>query len=307
MNNVILTKVEYFKNVKDYKFTHKLTPEQKEEIINKLTENLKEFKLINLNNIDEKTHALLTQNSLIYPNINNILFDSKSNVCINLFGGEHLNIVGTTIGYNEECFARVKAVADKLNSKISFAYNDEYGYLMSDLNKVGAGLRVECFIALDAIKALGKIEQVKQNVKKLGCILQETNIASVYSLSTMCNLGLSEQEIFDDISKTIAKLQELEVESCKMLQVSNEDELIDKTLRSLAILKSAYVMNYEELQRLTINLMLGNNLKITDVKEKTMNSLVYLSLEKHGEFLSQTDLKNLAQRTKEILKGEENV
>ena len=36
MNSVVTTKVTFYRNIKDYKFSHKLNDEQKQEIINKV-------------------------------------------------------------------------------------------------------------------------------------------------------------------------------------------------------------------------------------------------------------------------------
>ena len=194
-----------------------------------------------------------------------------------------------------------------LSSKISFAFSDEYGYLMSDLNKIGCGLMLESVIMLSAITKINKIEQVKQNIAKLGYILKETKYPAVYVLSTKCNLGISEKKICEDFENTLRKLQELEIESVKMVDATNHDEMLDKVSRSVAIINSAHMLTYEELYNILVNLRMGLNLGMVNIEFETLNKLQSLVTNKLNDIVSQSEMKELAQKTKEILKGDKNV
>ena len=55
MNSLILNKTVFYRNLKDYKFSHKLSAEQKQEIVNKLTAVLgTDYSLLTLKNLDSK-------------------------------------------------------------------------------------------------------------------------------------------------------------------------------------------------------------------------------------------------------------
>lgn len=308
MNNVIHTKVSIFRNLKDYKFSEKLTIEQKQEIVEKLKTALKtKMSLLNINNADENVKKYLIDNGLLSGNTQNLFVSKNESVAINLFNVEHVNIISTTEGFDKNAILKATELANFLSNKISFAFSDEFGYLMADLNKIGSGLKIECNIALSAIKSINKIEQIKQNVSKLGYSLKETKFPAIYTLSTTCNLGISEKKIFEDFETTISKLQELELESLKMLDVQNHDEIVDKTNRSIAILNSAYLMTHEELYNLLVNIRMGLNLGLVNIDIKTLNKLQKLANSKTKEYISQTELKIIAEQVKEILKGEKDV
>ncbi len=308
MNNVIHTKVSIFRNVKDYKFSDKLTIEQKQEIVESLQTALKtKMSLLNINNADENVKKYLIDNGLLNGNIQNIFVSKKDNVSINLFNGEHLIILSTTDGFDKNAVLKATEIANFLANKISFAFSDEYGYLMADLTKIGSGLKIESNIVLSAIKSINKIEQIKHNLSKLGYSLKETKFPSIYSLSTTCNLGISEKKIYEDFETTITKLQDLEIESLKMLDVEKHDEIVDKTNRSIALLNSAYLMTHEELYNLIVNVRIGLNLGLINIDIKTLNKLQKLAMSKTKEYISQSELKILAEQVKEILKGENNV
>lgn len=305
MNNVISTKVNIFRNVKDYKFVPKLSVEHKEEIIQKLNTVFKDkLSLVNVPSADANVIKYLKTNALIGNQTANVFLSKKENLCVRMFENEHINIVSTCDGYNKDVFKNAKEIADLLSSKINLSFNDEYGYLMSDVSKVGTGIQLQCQICLNSLKELNKIEQVKQNIRQLGFTLKEVNPNCIYTLSTICNLGYSEKEIFEEFDKMVSKLQDLEVESAKMLDVTNHDVIMDRTLRSVAIAESAYLMTYDELDKLLINLRTGINLGIIDLKVDKLIKLQQLTKNGAQEFISQTETKQLAEQVKNILKGE---
>ena len=271
MNNVVLTKANIFRNLKDYKFSHKLTQTQKDEIV---------------------------------ETVKQIYVNKLPNLSINLFDGEHITINCFEDGYNMQAYTKASELASELSNKLNMAYSDEYGFLMSDLTKVGAGVMLSCDICLDAIKSINKIDQVKQNLRKLGYTLSETNLDSVYELSTTCNLGFSEKQIVENFESTVQKLQDLEVESAKMQDVENHDELKDKTDRSLAILNSAHLLRSDELNKHLVILRTALNLGLVDIDVEKINKLQRLSINSTKDIVSVSDLKDLAQKTKQILKGE---
>lgn len=304
MNNVIFTKATVLRNVKDYKFVPKLEEDKKGEIVDKLSSALKgKLSSLNLSTADSKVIDYLKVNGLFNSNYQTMFISEKDNLSISLFNEEHISIVATSVGYDKTISKKVLDIAKFLANKISFSYNDQYGYLMSNLNYIGTGIKLECVIALPALSKIGKIEQIKRNVRQLGYRLYDNKkIADTYVLSTICNLGFTENEICTEFDKMVSKLQDLEIESAKMYDVSNHDEVVDDCNRSIAILNSANLMNYIELENHIKNLRLGLNLGLINIDLDKINGLQKLSLNKDSEFISKGEMLNLAKNIKEILK-----
>lgn len=308
MNNVLSTSVIIFRNIKDFKFENKLTVENKQQIVGMLSSALKgKMSLLNISEADANVVKHLKNSNLLMQNTQNLFVCKNEDVSINLFNGEHISIVSSCTGFDKKIISKAVELNQVLSSKISFAFSDEYGYLMSDLNKIGCGLMLESVIMLSAITKINKIEQVKQNVSKLGYILKETKYPAVYVLSTKCNLGISEKKICEDFENTLRKLQELEIESVKMVDATNHDEMLDKVSRSVAIINSAHMLTYEELYNILVNLRMGLNLGMVNIEFETLNKLQSLVTNKLNDIVSQSEMKELAQKTKEILKGDKNV
>ena len=308
MNNVLSTNVTIFRNVKDFKFEPKLSVENRQQIVEMLTSALKgKMSILNVHEADAGVVKHFINSNLLMPNTQNLFVSKNENAAINLFNGEHISIISSCVGFDKNVINKAVEISQQLSNKISFAFSDEFGYLMSDLNKIGSGLKLESVIMLSAITKINKIEQVKQNVAKLGYTLKETKYPAVYILSTRCNLGISEKKICEDFENTLTKLQELEIESVKMADATNHDEMLDKASRSMAILNSAHLLKYDELYNILVNLRMGLNLGIVNLELKTINELQKLVMNKLEDIVSQSEMKELALKTKEILKGDKHV
>lgn len=286
MNNVIMSRFKFFRNVKDFKFVNKLENEKKDELV----------ELINKNFL-AKVDAKSIDKNKYFKQVGDFEF------LYSLLDGEHINISCSCLGFNKEAFIKAKQEIDLLSNSIQLGYSDDYGFLMSDLTKIGSGLRIEADFDLAGLKRYEKINQVKQNIEKLGYILTE-KYNNIYTLSTSCNLGYSTEEIFDDFSKMVTKLQDLEIESEKLLYASNSDVIIDKALRAEAIINSAYIMHYDELNNLVADLRIGVNLNCIKNSYENLNKLAKLTLTNQKDIMSQTELKDLAIKAKNIIKGE---
>ncbi len=292
-----------YRNLKNYKFTNKLTDDKRQEIISKIDSSL-DSELIKLDmlNLDPNMSEYINLHRL-YTGNSNTMFLSKDNVAIDLFAGEHMTITASSVGYDKSIIDKVRHLDEIIRNKIELSYNDTYGYLMSDLTKIGTGIKLECDIDLISLSTLNKIDQLRQNVRNLGYSLKKVD-GSVYTLSTICNLGFSETEIIDEFDKMVQKLQDLECESAKMLASSANDELLDKVMRSMAILKSAHLLETEELSEHLTNLRLGANLGFLNLKDSKINALQELIMKKNSQFASKSEHLELAKQVKNILKGE---
>lgn len=304
MNNVMLTRVSVFRNVKDYKFVPKLESEKRVEIEHLLTEILAgQMEKVDITKADDATIKFMRNRALMPISNCQIMFlDRARSTAVFLFDEEHITIVSTGIGFNKTAYENAKFIENLIASKVSFAYRDDYGYLMSNVQNLGCGLRLECDMDLFGLESINKIDQLKQNVKNLRFVLKKTQ-PSIYAIVSTCNLGYSESEILAEFEKTISKIQDLEVEADKVSDLQNHDLLVDNALRSVALLKYAHKMDVGELRTLLKNIKVGLNLGILTLSQRAINSLTELAIYQE-EISSISDAIALADKIKEIMKGE---
>lgn len=306
MNNVISTSVVVFRNLKDYKFVAKLEPEKKLEIVEKLTDILKgKFEYINLSKVDDKTLEKLQAANIEY-NSQHLYINKDKTVAISLFVDEHLSIRSRVVGYDTSVYKTVTSLIKLLNDKVNLAYSDEYGYLMSDISRVGPGMHITSEVCLPNLKNINKIEQVMNNLMKLRYKLTAVD-GDTFLLQTTCNLGFSESEVIADFEKMLKKLCDLEVESAKMIHAERPDELIDQVSRCIAILSSAHLMSPRELRGHISTLRTAKNLELSKISTTDIDRLQALTSCRNEEFVSRDDLIKIASKTKEIMKGVQDV
>ena len=302
MNNVVSTNITLFRNLKDYKFVPKIEQEKKIEIIEKVSTALKgKYEYINLSKADDKLIESLQSAHIEYSS-QHVFVDKDKKIIISLFEDEHMTIKARVLGFDKSAYKSIQSAMKLLNDKISLAYSDEYGYLMSDISRVGAGLHITSEICLPNLKNINKIEQVKKNISKLRYKLIEVG-GDTFSLQTTCNLGFGESEIMADFEKMLNKICDLEVESAKMLNAERPDEVLDQVVRCVAILSSAHLLSPRELRGHISTLRTAKNLSLTDVTIETINQLQGLATGRSEEFISLEELRDIANKTKEIIKG----
>ena len=136
MNNLLFTKAVFYRNFKDYKFTNKLTAEKQTEIIEKLSGILKDFELIKYDETNEKIAKFLNKNYVNVTDLKRMFINEKSGVIIQLFGNEHIKIFATGLDCGQTAYKKVKEIVDLLANSIYLAYQDNFGYLMSDITKL---------------------------------------------------------------------------------------------------------------------------------------------------------------------------
>ena len=272
MNNIISIKTIISRNIKDYKFCSKLTKDKANEIVDLIKNAMPNFKEIS----EEDNKELISKDLILNPN-KITLYSEKDNVAITFFEGEHISIVSTEFKFNPEIFENIKRVSKDLNDKINFLYSDQYGYLMSDISKLGTGIQLKCEMSLPSINSLGKINQLAENIKRLGYSLKSTDFRDVFEISTKCNLGLKEQEIYSDFEKIINNIQSIENESLSIIKLESIDELVDQTYRAVANLKYAHMINSSELMGLIIKVQTGKNLDLQiDIDDSKISKIIEL-------------------------------
>ncbi|MBE7077048.1 MAG: hypothetical protein E7374_04110 [Clostridiales bacterium] len=313
MNNVIATKVEIFRNLKEYKFLPKLEENKKNEIVEKV-EKAVSLNKVDLATLDTNSIDFLKEKELIGNSTYQVVLASKNNdLVVKFFEEEHVSIVSVCSGFNDNVFKNAVKISSELSNNQMLSFNDEYGYLMSNLINLGAGIRLSCEMDLGGLVEIKKIAQVQENVKKLGYRLEvkdeglfKGDQGFIYVLSTNCNLGMSEKEIWSEFKKMVSKVQDLETESVKFLDSEYHEGLLNWTHRAKAILENCYTLFVFELllhlKELRYSLNIGENL----VDLKTILKLQSLIRNKKLPHNAETDIA-LAKKVREILKGEKDV
>lgn len=272
---VVSTRVRLARNLSEYPFPVKLNTEGKQKVIDKVTEAVKGsndpavkgIKLINMNALTKEQAISLVEQHLISPefakNLNGrALFVDEKTVSIMVNEEDHIRIQVITKGLSlEEAYSTADRLDTVLNEKLSFAYDNQLGYLTQCPTNLGTGMRASVMLHLPALQKSRAIGGIAGNLSKLGLTIRglygegTEPKGAMYQLSNQVTLGISEKAAIDNLKNITVQLVNQEKTARETLIQSVEIQ--DRISRSLGILKSAKLLDHNEAMELLSNLRLG--------------------------------------------------
>ena len=275
---VTSTRIRFDRNLQDYKFNLK-TKTDIEKLKNKIKDNLYSIgyglKYLELKDMDDITKMSLVEKNLISPeyalNKNDtgaILINDEENICIIINDEDHLKIQVFSSGFELENTLNYAIELDKkIDEILGYATNKKYGYLTSLPTNCGTGLKASVMVHLPALQKTKNIDKVFYTINNFGInILGEygqdkENNQNIYQISNKRTLGVTEQEIIENIKVVTNKLIEQERNARKFLAKDSVD-LEDTIYRSFGLLTNCRKISLDETQKLISNVKMGTDLGI---------------------------------------------
>jgi len=297
---IISSRIRLARNLADYPFTNRATPEQKQEIADTIREQIAGLKsagplsYFDLGSLSQLDLQFLVERHLISKElaqnggIGGVALNDEETVSIMVNEEDHLRIQVLKSGFRlGETWEIIDELDDELDQKLNYAFSMELGYLTACPTNVGTGLRASVMLHLPALLFTRQIEKVITAVGKMNLVVrglygEGTQYAgSLYQLSNQVTLGKSEQEILDNIVSTVPQIVRYERRAREMLLSQNRSKLEDRVFRSLGMLKSARSISSSETITLLSHLRLGINLGLIEMDMGLVNELFIRALPAH--------------------------
>lgn len=276
---VISSRVRLARNIKDICFVNRYTKEDSQKVI-KIIQNAVEkigygLKVIRLKDLDDITKISLVEKHLVSPEfaynkseIGAIAINDDENICIMINEEDHLRAQVLAAGLElKNSLNLLMEIDKKLEEVIGYAYNEKYGFLTSCPTNVGTGLRASVMVHLPALTKTGNIRKILNivnsfNMNIRGLYGEGTDAkGDVYQISNKQSLGISEQEIVNNLKVITDKVIEQERIARKILtkdKINFEDEIY----RDYGILSNCKKISSIECEKLLSNIKLGVDLGI---------------------------------------------
>ena len=214
-----------------------------------------------------------------------------------------------------ECWRIIDEIDTELSKSLPFSYSAKWGYLTACPTNAGTGLRGSTMLHLPAIVFTGQIAKILQAITKLGMNVRglygegTEAMGNVFQVSNQISMGITEEDIIDNIERITNQLISREDATRKTLLSKNKEGLFDRVSRALGTLKSAHIINSNETVALLSAIRLGVDLGIIkNMDRRTVNELFILTQPAHlqkleGKLLNanERDVKR-ADLVKERLK-----
>jgi protein arginine kinase len=202
---------------------------------------------------------------------------------------DHLRI--QTLGSGLSLQSAWKSACDVdrgLDSRLTFDFDRDFGYLTACPTNVGTGLRASVLVHLPALVLTREIESYLGRLSKLGFVArgfygEGTDVqGNLFQLSNQTTLGQTEEEITSGLESITKQLVDQEREAEKTLLRDARLELEDRVWRAWAVITHARMLNSSEMMNLLSAVRLGSGLGLLHkVPPSTLNELLVLTQPAH--------------------------
>jgi protein arginine kinase len=309
-NVVISSRIRLARNIEGLPFLYKASPQQKEEILERVKDAVSKSKFlkgsnfIRLKNISKLDRQFLVERHLMSPEhmadveYKALIIDDKEIVSIMVNEEDHLRLQVLQSGFNlVEAWRMADEIDSDLSKRLEFAFSTRWGYLTACPTNTGTGFRGSVMLHMPALVITGQIDRVVQAVSKLGLTIRgfygegTEAIGNFFQISNQVTLGRSEQDLIDNIDKIINKILSREFSTRTIIMTKNKTELTDRIWRAFGTLKSARIINSSETIKLISTIRLGIDLGIVkDIDMGLVNELFIMTQPAHLQKMEKREL-----------------
>jgi len=304
---VISSRIRLARNIAGVPFLSRSTPQQQEEIENRLREDvlscgLEDVFYVDVNAAGEMDRQLLVERHLIsrqhaqakHPR--GVAIGSNETVAVMVNEEDHLRLQVLRAGLQlDEAWELINHIDDQIEHRVPYAFHSRLGYLTACPTNVGTGMRVSVMLHLPALKMTGEIEKafraaVDLRLEIRGLFGEGTEATGdFFQISNQTTLGKSEGQILEDFRDNyVPQFVAYERKARESLMSRKRPAVDDKIFRAMAILESARLMSSEETMYLLSLARLGVNLgRVNTIDMPTINELFLLTQPAHLQKLTK--------------------
>ncbi|MBR0224890.1 MAG: ATP--guanido phosphotransferase [Thermoguttaceae bacterium] len=200
-----------------------------------------------------------------------LLFHNREEFSVMVNEEDHLRLQATAGGFAlPETWNRVNALDDKLESELTYAFDDTLGYLTASPANVGTGLRASVMLHLPGLVETGEIAKALRGLQKLNLSVRglygegSRPLGEFFQVSNQTSLGVSEESIVDELCGVVPSLVEYERKARATMLARNREGVLDRCFRAMGLLKMARTMSMEEAMTHLSSLRLGVRLGLLE-------------------------------------------
>ncbi len=280
---VVSTRIRLARNLEGYPFpSHLKSEKQAKEIIRLVSSGLSrldEFNLYYMDSISGERAVSLMENHLISPKLiknkylSAALINREESVSIMINEEDHLREQCIVNGLDLRlAYETMSEIDNRIAGSMKFAYDEQFGFLTACPTNLGTGLRASVMQFLPALTINGLMPKIIRNISHLGLTVRgvygEGSDAEgyKYQISNEVTLGVTEEEILNQVEEVVKKISTYEVaERHTLMRGPNALEIQDECLRAYGILTNCAKLSTREFVKLCAKVKLGACLGYIDI------------------------------------------
>ncbi len=285
---VISSRVRLVRNWNEYVFASRLSEKDGEQMVDRLAHGLKnigeadgkKYQYLYLSELKELDKKILRERRILNSTIASrkapvgIFVSEEEDSSIVLNGTDHIRIQLLSGDLNlEDLWKQAGHLDDYINERFAYAYDKKYGYLTSFPTNTGTGMRASVVLHLPTLSLGRKFQGLVTEMSRFGAVVKgvygegSENYGSLYQVSNLKTLGVTEKEILDRVNKVSEQLLTQERQVRKMALEKRGLECEDEAYKSYGVLKYARRLASKEAMIFLSQLMGGLNDGILKMKE----------------------------------------
>lgn len=280
-----------------------------------------ELDLIDLSKMDNVGRQALVEKHLMSPDLAKnydkgaLIIKKDYAISIMINEEDHIRIQCFSAGLNlEETWNLADKVDDLLEENVSYAFDREFGYITSCPTNVGTGMRVSVMMHLPALVKTGNMNNVIENIAKLGVTVRgiygegSQALGDIFQISNQVTIGRSEKDIIGNIKGLATELINAERSTRDALMQNSRVQVEDIVWRAYGLLTNARVLSSDEALKLLSDVRMGVNMGIIDIPLTVLNKLLVMTRPANLQIVYKTELEpyerdfKRAEYVKKILK-----
>lgn len=325
---VVSSNVKFRRNLIGFNFPSTLDELSGIKVLNKLADNIlkldNDYKIYKIKTLPELDRNIMREKELISSRLldnkdfSASILSKDEDVSIMLNEDDHIVESCVKTGLNLIlAYDTLNVIDNEILSKLDIAYDDSFGFLTSNISRVGTGFEASIKLFLPGLRLTGKLNTIQEElvVQNIGLsFVSDTTALGNEYLYKVCNnntIGQRESDYVIKLTELAIRISELEIKARnELLSNAYVDEVKDKVFRAWGIATNCYKISESEARNILTELKMGVALDIIRFKEvkcieNLINDIMPYSLTKISEMkISASDLdKYRANLLANVLKG----
>lgn len=316
---VLSTRIRLARNLKEYPFPNRLDEKGKKEVDSRVREAMfslggireGDYNYIDMETLSPSQAISLAERHAVSPEFASdragraLIINRDETVSLMICEEDHLRLQVLRPGLDlEGAYDTADKLDTALDGKLSFAFDEELGYLTACPTNIGTGMRASVMLHLPALTYSGQVGRLSATVSKLGLTIRgaygegSSPLGDFYQLSNQVTLGISERAAIENLKSITVQVISQERTAREALRGDLEFE--DRVWRAYGTLKYARLLSGKEFIPLISTIRLGASMGILPTAVTDVNGLLFSM---QAATVNAAQGKELSPRDRDILRA----
>lgn len=272
---IVSCRLRLARNLRKYEFLSRLTPEEAQnmikEVVNNIFEKTDNFefndlsKMATLQKLNLFEHHKISHELLRTKRPSALLSSKDDLIHVMLNEEDHIRIQSIAAGKNlKEAYKLADCTDDLIEESIEYAFHENYGYLTTCPSNTGTGMRASFMLHLPILDQMkGRMEQLTRSLASIGMTVRglhgenSSYEGSIFQVSNQITMGETEEELIEKLETTVEKIVVVETEELEKKINKNKTLFEDIIYRAYGTLKYSRRIDIKEARKLLSIVRLG--------------------------------------------------